>query len=200
MSFSWPDVGNLVTKAAPAVGSLLGGPAGGAVGALVASALGSDATPDAVADAIQADPEALTKLRKMEMAHQEELLRMQLEAETTRLTQVNKTARAEAASDDPYVRRWRPTFGYAVALAWIVQAIGIIVACLYAVYATPEQAGDMISAVGHMVSALSMQWSVALAVLGVNAAKESHDKQVAAGQPPDGGILGAVAQRLRGLS
>jgi hypothetical protein len=123
---------------------------------------------------------------------------MHLEAETTRLSQVNKTMRAEAASDDGYVRRWRPTFGYAVALAWVVQAFGIIGACLYAAIASPTEAGPIINAVGNMVSALGMQWAVALSVLGVNVAKRSQDKQVAAGQQPGGGILGAISKRLGG--
>lgn len=194
----WSDIDNAVAKAAPLVGSLLGGPAGGAVGALVAKAVGSDAKPDAVSQALQANPEALEKVRKMELDHEADLTRMQLAAETARLTQVNQTMRAEAASNDGYVRRWRPTFGYAVALAWVVQAFGIIGACLYAAIASPTAAGPIIDAVGNMVSALGMQWAVALSVLGVSVAKRSQDKQVAAGQQPAGGVLGALAKRLGG--
>lgn len=195
---NWSDVGGIVAKAAPLVGSMLGGPAGGAVGGLVAKALGTDATPDAIGEALKADPAALERVRKLEMENEQELTRMHLEAETSRLTQVNKTMRAEAASNDGYVRRWRPTFGYAVALAWVVQAFGIIGACLYAAIASPTEAGPIINAVGDMVSALGMQWAVALSVLGVNVAKRSQDKQVAAGQQPGGGILGAISKRLGG--
>ena len=194
----WSDIGGMVAKAAPLVGSLLGGPAGGAVGSLVATALGSEATPEATAKALQADPAALERVRTLELENERELTRMHLEAETARLAQVNKTMRAEVASNDGYVRRWRPTFGYAVALAWVVQAFGIIGACLYAAIATPTEAGPIINAVGDMVSALDMQWAVALSVLGVSAAKRSQDKQVAAGQRPDGGLLGALAKRLAG--
>lgn len=193
---NWSDVGGMVAKAAPLVGSILGGPAGGAVGGLVAKALGSEATPEAAAEALKADPEALERVRKLEMENERELTRMHLESETARLTQVNKTMRAEAASDDAYVRRWRPTFGYAVALAWVIQALGIIGASLYAAIASPTEAGPIINAVGNMVSALGMQWAVALSVLGVNVAKRSQDKQVAAGQQPEGGLLGALAKRL----
>lgn len=195
---NWSDVGGIVAKAAPLVGSMLGGPAGGAVGGLVAKVLGTDATPDAIGEALKADPAALERVRKLEMENEQELTRMHLEAETSRLTQVNKTMRAEAASNDGYVRRWRPTFGYAVALAWVVQAFGIIGACLYAAIASPTEAGPIINAVGNMVSALGMQWAVALSVLGVNVAKRSQDKQVAAGQQPGGGLLGALAKRLGG--
>ncbi len=195
---NWSDVGGIVAKAAPLVGSMLGGPAGGAVGGLVAKVLGTDATPDAIGEALKADPAALERVRKLEMENEQELTRMHLEAETSRLTQVNKTMRAEAASNDGYVRRWRPTFGYAVALAWVVQAFGIIGACLYAAIASPAEAGPIINAVGNMVSALGMQWAVALSVLGVNVAKRSQDKQVAAGQQPGGGLLGAISKRLGG--
>lgn len=195
---NWSDVGGIVAKAAPLVGSMLGGPAGGAVGGLVAKALGTDATPDAIGEALKADPAALERVRKLEMENEQELTRMHLEAETSRLTQVNKTMRAEAASNDGYVRRWRPTFGYAVALAWVVQAFGIIGACLYAAIASPTEAGPIINAVGNMVSALGMQWAVALSVLGVNVAKRSQDKQVAAVQQPGGGLLGAISKRLGG--
>lgn len=194
----WSDVGGIVAKAAPLVGSLLGGPAGGAAGALVAKALGTEATPDATAAALQANPEALERVRTLELENERELTRMHLEAETARLTEVNKTMRAEAASNDGFVRRWRPFFGYSVAVAWVVQAFGIIGACLYAAIASPTEAGPIITAVGNMVSALGMQWAVALSVLGVNVAKRSQDKQVAAGQKPDASLLGALTKRLAG--
>lgn len=193
---NWKDIGGLVGKAAPLVGSLLGGPAGGAVGGLVAKALGTDASPDVVAEAINTDPDALLKVRKLELDHERDLTRMRIEAETTRLAEVNRTMRAETASDDRYVRRWRPTFGYAVAFAWVVQALGIIAASLYAAIATPSEAGPIINAVGNMISALGMQWAVALSVLGINVSKRSQDKQVAAGQTPPQGLLGVIAQRL----
>lgn len=195
---NWTDVSGIVAKAAPLVGSLLGGPAGGAVGGLVAKALGTDPTPDAVGEALKADPQALERVRKLEMENERELTRMHLEAEIARLTEVNKTMRAEVVSSDGYVRRWRPTFGYAVALAWVIQAFGIIGACLYAAIATPTEAGPIINAVGDMVSALSMQWAVALSVLGVNVAKRSQDKQVASGQQPGNGLLGTLTKRLSG--
>lgn len=186
----WSDLGGIVAKAAPLVGSLLGGPAGGAVGGLVAKALGTDSEPAAVAEALKANPAALERVRKLELENERELTRMHLEAETTRLAEVNKTMRAEAASDDAYVRRWRPTFGYLTALAWIVQCAAIA----WSIVASPEQAGS----VAQAVTALTPMWGVALAVLGVNVAKRSQDKQVQAGQKPADGLLGALAKRLAG--
>ncbi len=46
---------------------------------------------------------------------------MTLEAETARLAEVNQTVRAEYGSQDPFVRRWQPLFGYMIALTWGLQ-------------------------------------------------------------------------------
>ena len=39
--------------------------------------------------------------------------------------EVNATLRAETRAEDAYVRRWRPTFGYAVTAAWGLQMAAI---------------------------------------------------------------------------
>ncbi len=85
------------------------------------------------------------------------------------LRQINRTFRAEVTTDDAYVRRWRPTFGYAVALAWLA-TMG---ACAWAVVATPGQAPAIIAALVNT----SPIWAVALGVLGVSVVKRSQDKQ-----------------------
>ena len=60
---NWSDIGNIVGKAAPIVGTLLGGPAGAAVGALVASALNVSNDPDSVNSALAASPDALVRIK-----------------------------------------------------------------------------------------------------------------------------------------
>ena len=182
----------MVGKAAPLVGSLLGTPAAGAAIGIVANALGTDADPESIAKAMNSDPEAANKLRKLELDNQEALTRMTLEAETARLSEVNKTMRAEAASNDAYVRRWRPTFGYMTAAAWLLQCMAIAITIVW----KPEHAG----LVSQAITSLTPMWGVALAVLGVNVAKRSQDKQVAAGQQPPGGLMGAIAKRLAGAT
>lgn len=62
----WKDLATTVGKAAPMLGTLIGGPAGAAVGSLIASALGTQATPDAVESIIASNPDALVKLREIE--------------------------------------------------------------------------------------------------------------------------------------
>lgn len=185
----WRDVAHTVGGIAPLVGSALGGPAGAAVGQLAAQALGVTATPDALARRVR-DPDAVAKLQALEHEHQQTLTRMVLEAETARLGEVNKTMRAEAASNDAYVRRWRPTFGYLTAIAWIIQCVAIA----WSIVATPEQAG----VVAQAVTALTPMWGIALAMLGVNASCRSRDKQVAAGQAPKASFMDALTKRVGG--
>lgn len=62
----WKDIAGVVGKAAPILGTLLGGPAGAAVGSIIASALGAGNSPEDVSAAIAADPAALVKLREIE--------------------------------------------------------------------------------------------------------------------------------------
>jgi len=188
----------MVGTAAPLIGSLLGTPAAGTVIGMVADALGTDADPEAIARAVSSDPEAANKLRRLELDHKASLRKMALEAETARLAEVNQTMRAEAASTDPYVRRWRPTYGYLTAAAWFVQMVGFTVILGFVAYRDPGQLAGVVGALGTVLTALLGLWGIALAVLGVNISKRSQDKQVAAGQQPPGGFMGVIAKRLAG--
>ena len=48
MDWSWDGVKNLISSAAPMLGTALGGPAGAAVGGLIAKALGVEESPEAI--------------------------------------------------------------------------------------------------------------------------------------------------------
>lgn len=181
----WSDLSGMVGKAAPILGTLLGGPAGAAVGGLISQALGAS-DPEEVEQILKKDPAAYERIKKLELEHERDLRKMMLEAETSKLSQVNQTMRAEAASNDAYVRRWRPTFGYLTAIAWAVQSCAIA----YVFIAEPQQAGQIAQAIG----ALTPMWGIALAMLGINVAKRSQDKQVAAGQSTQG-----MMQTLSGM-
>jgi hypothetical protein len=115
----WKDVANVVGKAAPILGTLLGGPAGAAVGALVASALGSGNTPDEVSQALVSNPEAAVKLKEIESRRQVDLQTLVVQAEGNRLTAdtaaiqaVNATMQAEASAEHWPTYSWRPFCGF----------------------------------------------------------------------------------------
>ena len=80
----WTKVANFVKTAAPILGTCIGGPvgtlAGGAV-SLIASAFGvEDAeNPEAIYNAISADPEAVVKLKQIELDNKTELQRIALQ-------------------------------------------------------------------------------------------------------------------------
>ena len=100
----WKDIAGVVGKAAPILGTLVGGPAGAAIGGLIAAALGTGATPDAVQAAIAADPAAALKLAEYESDNKVKLQAMlfahadnELAAETAAI-QADVADRASARS------------------------------------------------------------------------------------------------------
>ena len=92
----WKDIAGTVGKAAPLLGTLLGGPAGGAVGAIIASALGTGGSADEVAQALATNPEAAIKLRQIEADRQvrlQELVAAHADAELRIAAEDRKDAR-----------------------------------------------------------------------------------------------------------
>jgi hypothetical protein len=62
----WKDIAGVVGKAAPILGTLIGGPAGAAIGGIIGSVLGTANTPDAIQASIATDPQAALKLAQYE--------------------------------------------------------------------------------------------------------------------------------------
>lgn len=97
---NWSDIGNMVGRAAPIVGTLLGGPAGAAVGALVASALNVSNDPDSVNVALAANPEALARVQELQINARVQLEQLAVTAENNRLQAEATQYSAEAADRD----------------------------------------------------------------------------------------------------
>jgi len=194
---SWDDVKNFVGKAAPMIGTLIGGPAGTAVGGLVSSALGTDNDPDQVMQELQANPDALLKVKRLEIEQKSELRKLsiqaeqnRLQAETVRLQETNKTMRAEIQSEDPYVRRARPTFLYVLAFSVAAEVLLALLALIIA--------PDQLPALKEIYIALATPQGVGLAACGIYIKKRSDDKGVAAGVPPKAGLLQTLTQKFTG--
>jgi len=186
--------------AAPALGRWLFGDKGEETAEKIISVgkavVGTD-QPEDILPALKANPELLVQFQHQ--ATQIELA--ELEAHTRQLEAVNETARAAINSDDKYVRRWRPTWGYVTAVTWALQSLAIML-CLCAaavatLYGKAEAVTALLNGAASLAGALTVQWGVALTVLGVNVVKRSHDKQVCAGQSPGSVVPGAVTDLVR---
>ena len=185
---NWSSIKNIVGASAPLLGTLLGGPAGGVVGGMISSALGVENSPNAIEGILKANPDSATKLKQLELDHKADLERMALDYGKTAISQVNATMRMEVQSDHWWTSSWRPFWGYSAAVAFFAQTGGVTWLLI--------TGGDaaLISALG----ALSVFWSVPLAVLGVTAYGRSTEKIARyTGQEPTS-IFGAIAKRIAG--
>jgi len=108
----------------------------------------------------------------------------------TTLQEVNQTVRAEVASSDPYVRRMRPTFGYIMAVTWLVQ----MAAVAWVIVAEPAAAGTVISA----MASLGTIWTVGLSVLGIYVYQRSEEKKVGSGVAAGTTALGDLVRKVTG--
>ena len=99
----------------------------------------------------------------------EEMTRMNLEAQDTAVQETQKTYRKELASNDLFIRRMRPTFGYLMALTWAAQMLALA----YVIVFRTGEAHLVIEA----MESLGMIWTVGLSVLGIYVYKRSEEKK-----------------------
>lgn len=114
----------------------------------------------------QISPEQMAEANR----HTEAVLTMKSEEYREAFKQINESLRAEIASQDPYVRRMRPTFGYIMAVTWAAQMLGLA----YILIFDTIRAASILSAMGS----LSAIWAVGLSVLGIYVYKRSEDKKL----------------------
>lgn len=99
----------------------------------------------------------------------EEACRAYCDANQTALAEINKTMQAEAASEDVFVRRMRPTFGYIMAFTWLAQMMAVA----YIIVFRTGTAYLVLEA----VESLSVIWTVGLSVLGIYVYRRSDEKR-----------------------
>ena len=109
-------------------------------------------------------PEQLAEANR----HAERMSELEREEYRTAISEVNQSLRAEVATEDKYVRRMRPTFGYLMALTWAAQMFVVA----YVIVFETDKAGVVLAAMGS----LSAIWAVGLSVLGIYVYKRSEDK------------------------
>ena len=165
-------------------------PGFGVAAKLVASEIGGDPqSPDELARRLEsADAASIARLKALEERNRHELERLVIENETARMTEINRTMRVESRSNDPYVRRWRPTLGYIFAIEMALLFGGLF----YVVVFRTDKAIEIITAAANLGWIIGVQ----AAVLGVSVVQRSNDKKVAAGQPT--GLVNGLANLLHG--
>lgn len=95
MSGTWDKIRGYVSKSAPLLGTLVGGPAGGTIGSLISSALGVEDTPDAIEHELRTNPEAALKLKELELNHKEKFQELTLEETKAHLADTQNARQAE---------------------------------------------------------------------------------------------------------
>ena len=190
----WSGIKKIIGGAAPVLGTVLGGPFGAAAGALVADALGVDATPAAVERVLQQDPHALAKVAAMEAEKRGELEKLLVQAAVVEASEYHHTRRTEITSTDKFVSRWRPFFGWIVALCFGAQFMLYLVAGAYAVLWQPDTIGTTFDGLAKLTGATTVIWGIAFSVLGLNITQRSRDKQIAAGHVPPRGLMDGLAE------
>lgn len=101
--------------------------------------------------------------------HAERMAALQAEERQVAYQQVNESLRAEIASEDLYVRRMRPTFGYMMAASWAAQMIGLAYMMIFRT--------DQIQHVLVVLDSLVAIWAMGLSVLGIYFYKRSEEKK-----------------------
>lgn len=180
-----PIIAGLISAAPALVGLFETGAAGGDGGTAakvariasdVAQAVTGKRDDGEALKALEADPELLLEYQRQTAQRAISLY----QEETKRLQSVNETIRAEAASSDPYVRRMRPTMGYALIFSWTMTMAAVV----FVIVTDPGAASAVIVALAD----LSIMWSVALSVLGLYVYKRSEDKKPAPSAGTGAGI------------
>jgi hypothetical protein len=170
---NWTDlVAPLIKLGAPLLGEALGGPLGAAAGKIVADAFGAaEATPEAVNAAIaRVDPAAAAE---MAQAAQDKWLAALAEIGKAQVTEIGQTMRAEAVSDDPLQRWWRPL--YALELS-MFECPAFAVTLLHALW-TGHELG--INGLVNLSGLLMTYFAARFGVLGVYVTSRSREKQAA---------------------
>lgn len=177
----WSDVAETVGKIAPAAGGALYGPLGAAIGGVIADNLGVEQSPAAVSKAVQADPEAVVKLREIEAGAQA----AEAQERTKRLQSVNETMRAELEAASPLKSGWRGATGWTFALS----CAGVMASIIWAMFQPGADTAELLS------NAFVM-FGIMATVLGIDINRANRERLATMGQRSDT-FMDAIKSRVR---
>lgn len=101
--------------------------------------------------------------------HLEAMAALSLKERSDVVAQINESLRTEVLSNDIYVRRMRPTFGYIMAFTWAAQMTAISYVIVFDTAKAPVVLGA--------IESLSAIWCIALSVMGLYVYKQSDEKR-----------------------
>jgi hypothetical protein len=170
----WKDIAGAVGKAAPLLGTLLGGPAGAAVGGLIASALGTASDPAEV-QAAMASPDALVKLREIEATNRVRLQELAF-ANAEALAKTAAADRADARQMQVQLRSWIPGF---LAIVITLGFFGILATMLSGIWEPKDNSALLI-----LLGSLGTAWgAIVNYYFGSSAGSARKDELLANSQP-----------------
>jgi hypothetical protein len=91
------------------------------------------------------------------------------EIDVKTLSIINDAIRCDLNADSNFVKFWRPCFGYAVSIAWLLNMFTIC----YVILTDRENAAMIISAIVETTSL----WAIALGVLGISVINRTKEKK-----------------------
>ncbi len=165
------------------------------VGQVVKDITGKEVTTHAEAEAaiLAATPDQMLAFK---VADQNFALAMRKE-DTATLGITNKTIQIESGSTDWFVRRWRPFFGYCVAISWITQMSGITFVFCYVAITSPVDLVGLVGQLGLLAGALTGMWGLALTVLGLSVHQRSKDKANGVADPKVASTGSSILTKLK---
>ncbi len=173
MTIDWKDIAADVAKAAPLLGTLIGGPAGATIGTLISTALGVEGSPNAVQHALATNPNAAVKLQQIQSDHEVRLRELTVTAESNRLAantqviqSVNATMQGEVKSDHWPSYSWRPFIGFCVGFNTAAASVIVLLVFLAVIFGS-QQASAAVAQLPLVLGALAAISGTVLPILGI---------------------------------
>jgi ABC-type multidrug transport system fused ATPase/permease subunit len=162
------DIGISIAKLGlPLLGTLLPIPGGAALGTALASAIGSSsAKPEDILATLTQNADAVAKAKQFEAQHQEEMLKIVLDAATAQVQAVNATMQGESKSEHWPQWFWRPFWGMISGAAFLVVCIFV---CLLLYQAIVNKDAAAIGSIPVVIGAFTTLFAVPGAILGITA-------------------------------
>lgn len=175
-----------IAPVAPLLTKLLPLPGAGVASELLATALGVENEPAKIEAALASDPQALAKIKEVELNNQAELQRLVTVAETNRLLAVNETMQSEGKSEHWPQWAWRPFWGFVSGVAFLILT-GFICFLMWKAISAGDVAA--INAIPQMITSFSTLFAIPLAILGVASWHRGKEKRLLAGETSNGDIV-----------